>query len=215
MMPATMPACSWSPPRVAETLLTSETSKASGRAPYLSTLASSVALFWLKLPEIWAWPPGIASLTDGAEIDCPSSTMAKRFCGSVLVEMVRVAFSKAVAPAELNCRSTTQLTLFCGIPAEAPVSWLPSISVGPRRYFSVPSWLQAMMPWSGVSVTGVPQVKSANAVVQASGGCQSSALSGGVPLPSGLLQASPTGFGGAVGKAGIGRLLPDGLAAGA
>ena len=43
MMPATMPACSWSPPRVAETLLTSETSKASGSAPYFKTLASSVA----------------------------------------------------------------------------------------------------------------------------------------------------------------------------
>ena len=60
MMPAMMPARSCSPPRVAETLLTSETSKASGSAPYFSTLASSVALFWLKLPSICARPPGIA-----------------------------------------------------------------------------------------------------------------------------------------------------------
>ena len=52
MMPAMMPARSCSPPRVAETLLTSETSKASGSAPYFSTLASSVADCWVKLPEI-------------------------------------------------------------------------------------------------------------------------------------------------------------------
>ena len=55
-----IPARNCSPPRVAETLLTSETSKASGNAPYLSTLARSVADCWLKLPEISAEPPGMA-----------------------------------------------------------------------------------------------------------------------------------------------------------
>ncbi len=144
MMPAMMPARSCSPPRVAETLLTSETSNARGRAPYFKTLASSVAVFWLKLPVICARPPGMASLTEGAEIDLPSSTMANRFCGSLLAESARVAFSNATAPSELNSRSTTQLTLFCGMPAVAVVSWLPSIRVGPSRYFSVPSWLQAI-----------------------------------------------------------------------
>ena len=82
-MPAMMPARSCSPPKVAETLLTSETSKASGSAPYFRTLASSVALFWVKLPEISARPPGMGSLTDGAEMETPSKTMAKRFCGSL------------------------------------------------------------------------------------------------------------------------------------
>ena len=82
MMPAMMPARSCSPPSVAETFDTSETSKASGRAPYFSTLASWVADCWLKLPEISARPPGIDELTDGAEITSPSSTMANWFCGS-------------------------------------------------------------------------------------------------------------------------------------
>ena len=61
--------------------MTSEISKDSGRAPYLRTLASSVADCWLKLPEISARPPGIAELTDGAEITSPSSTMANWFSG--------------------------------------------------------------------------------------------------------------------------------------
>ena len=163
MMPAMMPARSCSPPRVAETLLTSDTSKASGSAPYFSTLASSVALCWLKLPSIWARPPGIAALTDGAEMTTPSSTMANRFCGSPLAASARVASSKGAAPSALNSRSTTQATSLAGTPAEAVVSWSPSIRVGLSRYFSVPASSQANSGWSATSSTGVPQVNSANA----------------------------------------------------
>jgi hypothetical protein len=45
----------------------------------------------VKLPEISARPPGMASLTDGAEMATPSKTMAKRFCGSLFCEIARVA----------------------------------------------------------------------------------------------------------------------------
>ena len=67
----------------------------------------------------------------------------------------------------------------------ALVSWLPSIRVGPSRYFSVLSWLQANSGWSETSVTcRSPQVKLAKPAWSASVGCQSIALSGGVPWPS-------------------------------
>src|SRR6188472_4188147 len=148
MMPAMMPARSCSLPRVAETFDTSDTSNDRGSAPYLSTLASSVADCWLKLPEISARPPGIDELTDGAEITSESSTMAKRFCGSVRLASSPVADSKAAAPSELKSRLTTHARLFCGTPACAPVRSLPSIRVGPSRYFSVFSWLQANNGWS-------------------------------------------------------------------
>ena len=83
---------------MAETLDTSETSKASGRAPYFKTLASWVADCWVKLPEISARPPGMAWLTDGDEMTSPSRTMANRFCGSGRCAMAPVALSKAAAP---------------------------------------------------------------------------------------------------------------------
>ena len=89
------------------------------------------------------------------------------------------------------------------------VSWLPSIRVGPSRYFSVFSWLQANSGWSATSVTLVSQVNSANAAWQASVGCQSMRLvRRDVPVPSGATHAWSDGAGGAVGSAGIGALLP-------
>src|SRR4029453_11156837 len=124
------------------------------------------------------------------------------------------ACSNAAGPSELNSRFTTQLTLFCGIPATALASWFPSISVGPSRYFSFFSWLHANRPWSATSVTLVSQLNSAKAAWQASVGCQSSALSGGVPWPSAAAQALSNGTGGAVGKAGSGLLLPVPLGCG-
>ena len=80
--------------------------------------------------------------------------MANRFCGSPLADSARVASSNGAAPSALNSRSTTQVTSFCGIPAEAVVSWSPSIRVGPSRYFSVPSRSQANSGWSATSSTG-------------------------------------------------------------
>jgi len=49
--------------------------KLSGSAPYLSWLASSVAVVWLKLPEISVLPPGMAPLMVGAETTLPSRVM--------------------------------------------------------------------------------------------------------------------------------------------
>ena len=133
MMPAMMPARSCSPPRVADTLETSDTSKDSGRAPYLRMLASSVADCWLKLPEISARPPGMAALTDGAEMTSESSTIANWFSGGCRVARVPVALSKAAAPSLLNSRFTTHWTWFCGTPADAVVSSVPSIRVGTEQ----------------------------------------------------------------------------------
>ena len=140
--------------------------------------------------------------------------MAKRFCGSPLAARARVASSKRAAPSALNSRSTTQATSLAGTPAEAVVSWSPSIRVGLSRYFSVPVSSQANSGWSATSSTGVPQVNSANAAWHGSLGTQSIAWSGGVPWPSAGRQASPTGRGGAVGRAGNGLLLPVGLGSG-
>src|SRR4051794_12815054 len=209
MMPATMPARSWSLPRVADTLLTSEMSNASGSAPYFRTLARSVAVCCVKLPEICAAPPGIAVLTEGAEIDLPSRTIANRFIGSVLVASARVAFSNCVEPSALNCRLTTHSIPFCGMPALALVSWLPSMRVGPSRYFSVPVRSQENSGWSETSTWGSPHVKLAKSDWSDWLGCQSMALSGGVPWPTSVGRGA-VGVGGAVGSWGatIGRLLP-------
>src|SRR4051794_15849565 len=211
-----MPARSCSPPRGPETLKTSETPNASGSAPYLSTLASSLAEDWVKLPEIWAWPPGIAALTDGAEIDSPSSTIANRFIGSLRLASSPVAFSNAAAPSELKVRLTTHCTSFWGMPAFAPVSWSPWISVGPSRYFSVPSLLQEISGWSATSgrLSAWSQLKAAKSAWSASLGCHSRALSGGVPFPS-AVGRGVDGAGGAGGRPGIGLLLPLLLALGA
>ena len=121
MMPAMMPARSWSAPRVAETLDTSETSKASGRAPYFKTLASWVADCWVKLPEISARPPGNGlARPDGAEMTSPSRTMANRFWGGCFAGDGRSSpLRRPGLPSALNSRLTTHCTWFCGTPAEA------------------------------------------------------------------------------------------------
>ena len=152
MMPATMPALSCSPPRVAETLETSDTSKASGSAPYLSTLARSVALLWVKLPEIC----GLAARDRRADRRGRDRLAVEHDGEPVLRARPagrarRVAFSNAVPPSELKVRLTTHSMPFCGMPALAPVSWLPWIRVGPSRYFSVPSRLQENSGWSETS----------------------------------------------------------------
>ena len=90
MAPATSPAVSWSWPSVADTEFTSAMSNDTGSAPNFSTFARSVAICWVKLPEISACPPVMASLTAGAETTSPSSTMANWFCGgSLLTEVLR------------------------------------------------------------------------------------------------------------------------------
>lgn len=63
MAPARRPACSWSPPSAAVTVVTLCSLKESGRAPYDSMLARFWASSCVKLPEIWALPPVIEELT--------------------------------------------------------------------------------------------------------------------------------------------------------
>src|SRR5215218_10144922 len=92
---------------------------------------------------------------------------------------------------------------------------MPSIRVGPSRYFSVFASSQEKNGWSEMSGTLSlsAQVNAAKSAWSCSLGCQSMALSGGVPWPSavgrGLL-----GSGGAVGRPASGRLFPVGLLVG-
>ena len=94
-----------------------------------------------------------------------------------------MALSNAAPPALLNSRFTTHWTWFCGTPAEAVARSVPSIRVGPSRYFSVCSRLQATRGWSDTSgkASAWSQVNDAKADWSASLGCHSIALSGAVP----------------------------------
>ena len=56
-------------PSVAEICSSLCTSKFSGREPKFSWLANVADDSWVKLPEISACPPGMAELTDGAEME--------------------------------------------------------------------------------------------------------------------------------------------------
>ena len=76
MAPAIRPAFSCSAPSSVEIDCAVACVKLSGRAPYLSWLASSVAVVWLKLPVISVLPPGIAPLIVGAETTRPSRVIA-------------------------------------------------------------------------------------------------------------------------------------------
>src|SRR5215217_5088277 len=92
---------------------------------------------------------------------------------------------------------------------------MPSIRVGPSRYFSVFVSSQEKNGWSAMSGTLSlsAQVNAAKSCWSCSLGCQSIALSGGVPWPS-TLGLGLRGVGGAVGKPANGRLLPVGLVVG-
>src|SRR5829696_4156571 len=92
---------------------------------------------------------------------------------------------------------------------------MPSIRVGPSRYFTVLVSSQEKNGWSAMSGTLSlsAQVKAANSCWSCSLGCQSIALSGGVPWPS-TLGLGLLGVGGAVGRPASGRLLPVGLVVG-
>ena len=140
---------------------TSPASKVSGRAPYFSTLARSVASDWVKLPVICALPPRIGPLfRPGAETTSPSSTMANRFCGS----LQRGQPSGHVAELLLAVAGEVQVDLpaaggmpwlFVARPAEADFTSVPSTSAGPRRYFSLPSSRQVTSGFLGLSGAGV------------------------------------------------------------
>src|SRR6478736_8116234 len=78
MPPAIRPAVRYSRPNWALTFTDSARSKASGRAPNFSELARAAAEAWVNEPEISVPGVVIGPLILGAEITCPSNTMAVR-----------------------------------------------------------------------------------------------------------------------------------------
>ncbi len=87
---------------MAETVSAFEASKDSGSDPYFSTPARSRASSWENCPEIWVFPPKIASLIRGADTTSPSSTNAADSPTWVLVYSPQIP-----DPSGLNVRFTT------------------------------------------------------------------------------------------------------------
>ena len=70
------PASSWFLPTWAETEVTNSVFRSSGTEPNFSSFCSCVASAWVKLPVIWALPPGIAPMICGDETTLPSRATA-------------------------------------------------------------------------------------------------------------------------------------------
>jgi hypothetical protein len=99
MMPAITPLRIESAPSSGVTVRSSTTAIFTGSAPERSEIASALALATLKLPEIWALPPRIGSLIDGADSTLPSSTIAKRLptlCDVTLANVLEPPESKRI-----------------------------------------------------------------------------------------------------------------------
>jgi hypothetical protein len=136
MAPAMRPASScWAPSSV-EIDSAVAWLKVSGRAPYFSWLASSSAEAWVKLPLIVVGLLLIADWMVGAEMTRPSRVNAtfSWMCAAVYCAQV---FSAVL----LKSSSTTHSPVVCWVPELASVTSVPSMIVGPSRYFVVPSWL--------------------------------------------------------------------------
>src|SRR6478736_636830 len=118
MMPAVMPAESWSPASEGPTVSTEvpPCSKAIGRAPYRRLVARLLALDSVKLPLICALPFGITPLNVGAEMTLPSRTTANCSCEPA---MARERSAKTCLPSPPRVRSTCHCTWPCGMPAQA------------------------------------------------------------------------------------------------
>ena len=70
------------------------TSNVSGSAPYLSTLARSVASSWVKLPVICAWPPVIGRCSARRRHDEPVEHDAELVLGGCCWDRPVVVFSE-------------------------------------------------------------------------------------------------------------------------
>src|SRR4051795_354330 len=141
--------------------------KVSGRAPYLSWLASSSAVVWVKLPLIVVGLLLIADWMVGAEMTRPSRvkatffwTFAAVYCAQVLSALL------------LKSRRTTHSPVVCCVPELASVTSVPSMIVGASRYLFLPSWVQAEKHSSvravSVVVSFVSQVSVAYAAAASS-----------------------------------------------
>src|SRR5918993_86312 len=233
MPPASRPALSWSVPSVGETVSASCCWNVSGSAPYLSTLARSVADVWLNWPVI-SVSPLIVPWISGAEITRWSRMNATRLAGScgLTVTLCLAVYSAQIAwPWPLKDSDTRHCgLLWSGGTTLAPPIWVPSMIALSSRYFSVPSWLQAAITWSGRSVAPVvclPQSSRASSCAscgvvpgywEASPEAEGVADGAGVAAADGLPVAEPLGAGAAAGRpaqpAGDGLALAFGLADG-
>src|SRR6478672_11750865 len=165
MMPAVMPAESWSPASEGPTVSTEvpPCSKAIGRAPYRRLVARLLALDSVKLPLICALPFGITPLNVGAEMTLPSRTTANCSCEPAIA---RERSAKTCLPSPPRVRSTCHWTWPCGMPALALCRSVPSIAAGERRYL-VPASLPVPQVTSGL-VDG--QLNLLNSVTAAGSG---------------------------------------------
>src|SRR6476661_2055585 len=173
MMPAVMPAESWSPASEGPTVSTEVPpfSKAIGRAPYRRLVARLLALDSVKLPLICALPFGITPLNVGAEMTLPSRTTANCSCEPAIA---RERSAKTCLPSPPRVRSTCHWTWPCGMPALALCRSVPSIAAGDRRYL-VPASLPVPQVTSGLvasSSTGLfdGQLNLLNSVTAAGSG---------------------------------------------
>ena len=138
---------------MADTDTASDLSKAIGSAPYLRTLARSVAVFWVKLPVICA-DPGMRSWMTGADCTTPSSTTASWHSAAWLVghpgvvEIFSVRLDQSVWPLPVKSTLTIQR------PVEAPVLLVSMVELalltavplrlaGRKMYFAAPLRSQA------------------------------------------------------------------------
>src|SRR4051794_27600151 len=188
MIPAAMPASSWSVPSVGDTLCVVCSLSTTGSAPYCRTVARSLASPSLKLPEIWTLPPSNdASWNAGADCTTPSSTIATEFWGGCFENDSAASLLNAVEPSSRSDRLTPhpcppRYTAF------APLTPFPVSAAGP-------SWYRSGGP-SPVSRPGSTTVafalSSAALVLLTSGGG-----AGGVVVAAGGPQVPPPAAGGA------------------
>ena len=127
MAPAIRPARSCSAPSSVEIDCAVAWVKLSGSAPYLSWLASSVAVSWSKLPEI-SVPPEIAQLIVGAEMTRPSRVMA-----TGLPMLAAVNSAQAAEPVVVEVELDDPLAGAWRVPALASVTSVPSTTGGPEQ----------------------------------------------------------------------------------
>ena len=143
MAPASRPASSWLPASDGPTVSTGGLgSKAIGSAPNFRLVARPVASDSEKSPLISARPLVMTPFMVGAEMTCPSRTMANCLPVSTSAREISV---KVEVPSLSKLSVTTQPTCCCGTTASADWRSVPSIIEGDSRYLT---------PWSSHVTSG-------------------------------------------------------------
>lgn len=135
-------------------MVTLDSLKLSGRAPYFSMLARSCASVCVKLPEISALPLSDWA-TDGSETTSPSRTMANWFCGGCCWASLPVMAANFLEPPDVKSMVTFQPAALCvSKTAPAFLMSVPATSAGPSTYFChwpEPFWPQATVGSAGLA----------------------------------------------------------------